>query len=98
LPSSVAQVHRDLKPRGLVVLPVSIKESRDKVAAWTKQAGLPFPVFLDEEAQMARVWRVSSTPTVYLIDRRGRVVGRAVGTKAWSSPAGRALLGALLAS
>ena len=94
----MTDVHREFKAKGLVVLPVSIKESRDAVAAWTKKTPLPFPVFLDEHAQMARVWRVSSTPTVYLIDRRGRVVGRAVGTKPWSAPSGRALLSALLAS
>jgi peroxiredoxin len=91
-------VQRDLKEQGLVVLAVSIKEPRDTVAAWTKKAGLAFPVFLDEDASVARAWRVTSTPTVYLIDRRGRVVGKGVGTKPWTSPAGRALLGALLAS
>jgi peroxiredoxin len=93
----MTQVHREFKPRGLVVLPVSLKESRDAVAAWTGKANLPFPVLLDEDAMMARVWRVTSTPTTYLIDRRGRVVGRAVGTKPWASPGGRALLTALLA-
>jgi peroxiredoxin len=97
LPSAIADVQRDLKPRGLVVLPVSLKESRDTVTTWTKKVGLPFAVFLDEDAAMARAWRITSTPTVFLIDRRGRVVGKAVGTKPWSSPAGRALLTALLA-
>jgi peroxiredoxin len=77
---------------------VSIKEQRETVAAWTKKVTLGFPVFLDEDATVARAWRVTSTPTVYLIDRRGRVVGRGVGTKPWTSPAGRALLVALLAS
>lgn len=91
-------MQRELKEQGLVVLAVSLKEPRDTVAAWTKKVGLAFPVFLDEDASVARAWRVTSTPTVYLIDRRGRVVGKAIGTKPWASPAGRALLGALLAS
>jgi peroxiredoxin len=87
-----------MKDQGLVVLAVSIKEPAETVAAWTKKVGLPFPVYLDEEATVARAWRVSSTPTVFLIDRRGRVVGKAIGTKPWTSPAGRAMLAALLAS
>ena len=91
-------MQRELKDQGLVVFPVSLKEPRETVAAWTKKVGLAFPVHLDEDASMARAWHVSSTPTVYLIDRRGRVVGKAVGTKPWTSPAGRALLTALLAS
>jgi peroxiredoxin len=91
-------VQRELKDRGLVVVAVSIREPRDTVAAWTTKVGLPFPVYLDEDAEVTRAWRVTSTPTVFLVDRRGRVVGKAIGTKAWTSPAGRALLTALLAS
>lgn len=90
-------MQRDLKERGLVVLAVSIQESPAKVTAWVDKVGLAFPVFLDENGTVARAWRVTSTPTVYLLDRRGRVVGRAVGTKPWASPAGRAMLAALLA-
>jgi peroxiredoxin len=96
LPSTIAQVQRELKGKGLVVLAVSISEKRETVAAWVARVGLPFPVFLDEEGVMQRAWRVRSTPTVYLIDRQGRVVGTTVGTKAWTSPAGRALFAALL--
>src|SRR5437762_14242048 len=90
-------MQRELKEQGLVVFAISLKESRETVAAWTKKVGLPFSVHLDEDAAMGRAWRVNSTPTVYLVDRRGRVVGKAVGTKPWTSPAGRALLTALLA-
>jgi peroxiredoxin len=98
LPSTIAQVQRELKGKGLVVLAVSFEESPAKVAAWVKKVGLPFPVFLDEDGAMKRAWRVQSTPTVFLIDRNGRVVGKSVGTKPWTSPPGRALLSALLAS
>ena len=91
-------MHQDLQSQGLVVLAVSIREEPDTVAAWTRKVNLRFPVLLDEDASVARSWRVTSTPTVFLIDRRGRVVGKAIGTKPWASPAGRALLAALLAS
>jgi peroxiredoxin len=91
-------VQRELKDQGLVVLAVSIKEPADTVAAWTRNVSLAFPVYLDEDATVARAWRVTSTPTVFLIDRRGRLVGKAIGTKPWTSPAGRAMLTALLAS
>jgi peroxiredoxin len=98
LPSAIEQMQQELKSQGLVILAVSIRENPDTVAAWTRKVNLPFPVFLDEDAVAARAWRVTSTPTVFLIDRRGRVVGKAIGAKPWASPAGRALLTALLAS
>ena len=87
-----------MKDEGLVVYAVSIKEARDTVVAWGKKMGIGFPLLLDEEGTAARAWKITSTPTVFLIDRRGRLVGRAVGTKPWTSPQGRSLLKALLAS
>jgi len=86
-----------MKDKGLVVLAVSIKESPETVDTWVKKVGLPFPVFLDENGAAARAWRVRATPTVFLIDRKGRVVGQGTGTRAWTGPAGRALLAALVA-
>lgn len=91
-------MQRELKPQGLVVLAVSVRETPQTVEAWSKKNELPFPLLLDEHAFAARAWRVSSTPTTFLVDRQGRVVGKAIGTKPWTSPAGRALLAALLAS
>ena len=98
MPSTIAEVQRELKDQGLVVLAVSMQEKPSTVSAWVKRTGLEFPVFLDQQGAMMRAWRVTSTPTVYLIDRRGRVVGKAVGTKPWTSPRGRKLLTALLAA
>ena len=98
MPSTIAKVQAELKGRGLVVLAVSFEESPAKVAAWVKKIGLPFPVFLDEDGAARRAWKVQSTPTVFLVDRQGRVIGKSVGTRPWTSPAGRALLTALLAS
>ena len=98
MPSAIAQVQRELKDQGLVVLAVSIQEPAATVSAWTKKVAFPFPVFLDEDGAMTKAWRVSSTPTVYLVDRKGRLVGKGIGTKPWTSPAGRKLLSALLAT
>ena len=91
-------MQRELKGRGLVVLAVSIQESQATVEAWVKKVGLPFPVLLDEDGTATRAWKVRSTPTVFIVDRQGRLIGKTSGTKPWTSPAGRALFAALLAS
>ena len=98
MPSTIAQIQGELKGKGLVVLAVSFEEPPAKVAAWTRKVSLPFSVFLDEDGTVRRAWKVTSTPTVFLLDRRGRIVGKAIGTRPWTSPAGRALFAALLAS
>jgi peroxiredoxin len=98
LPSTIAQVQREFKDKGLVVLAVSIRERPETVEAWVNKVNMPFPVLLDESGSMQRAWRVTSTPTVFLVDRRGMVVGKAIGTRPWTAPAGRALLAALVTS
>jgi len=42
------------------------------------------------------VYGVWGPPTVYLVDRQGRLVGRAAGPRPWDSPAGRRFIEALL--
>ena len=63
------------------------------------ERGYIAPVLLDESGDISgRVYGVWGPPTVYLIDRQGRLVGRAAGPRGWESPAARALIEALLAS
>jgi hypothetical protein len=45
-----------------------------------------------------RVYGVWGPPTIYLVDRAGRVVGRAIGRRDWSTPAARTFLRELLAN
>ena len=54
-------------------------------------------VSLGPDAEVTgKVYGVWGTPTSYLIDRQGRLVGRVVGARAWDSPAARTLLLSLL--
>lgn len=91
-------MHREFGPQGLAVIAVDIKEPRAKVADWVRTSGTSIPVVLDADGRVARQYEVTVTPTVVLIGRDGTLVGRALGTKPWTSPAGRALLRALTAS
>jgi peroxiredoxin len=92
LPSTVEQVMREFRGQRLAVVIVNIQEAPDKVAAWVKAKQLTSLVLLDADADVARDYRVSATPTVFLIDREGRLVARAAGTRDWAGEKGRALL------
>ena len=89
-------MHRDYKSRGLEVLAVNMKESKSLVSSWVKKHNTTFRVLLDPDEAVTRAYRVSATPTVFLVDRDGKFVGTAIGTRDWVSPKGRALLEALL--
>jgi peroxiredoxin len=95
LPSTVEQLHRDLTPRGLAVLAIDIQEGQS-VAAWAKEKKVTIPILLDADGEVTRQYGVIATPTAFLIDREGRLLGRLIGPRDWSSPAAKALLAGLL--
>jgi len=41
-------------------------------------------VWLDVDREVSDAYAVTATPTVYLIDRQARIVGRAVGRREWA--------------
>lgn len=96
MPSAIEQVHEEFGPRGLSILLVNILESRETAARWVKEKGVTPRVLLDLDGTVTAAYRVTGTPTVVLIGRDGKLVGRAVGTRPWTSDAGRALFNALL--
>jgi hypothetical protein len=96
LPSTIEQVHREYQDMGLVVYAVNIQERRSVVEAFVKSKRLSVPVLLDPDGDASSDYRVSVTPTVYLVGRDGTLVAKGLGTKAWTSPPGRALLRRLL--
>jgi len=96
LPSTIEQVGKEFKDRGLTVLAVNIREGRDRVARWVKENKVTSTVLLDPDGAVTAAYRVTGTPTVVLVGRDGKLVGRAVGNRGWTSPAGRALFDALL--
>ncbi len=98
MPSTIEQVHREFKDRGLTVVAVDIQESRRKVQKWVSDQGLSFTVLLDPDGKVTQAYEVTATPTVFMIGRDGRLVGKALGNKEWNTGAGRALLTALTRS
>ncbi len=96
MPSTVEQLHRDPSRRGLSIVAVNIRESPSTVAAWASDQKLAIPILLDTDGEVARRYGVIATPTSFLIDRQGRLLGRIVGPRDWASVAGAALIAGAL--
>jgi peroxiredoxin len=97
LPSTIEQVHREFGPRGLAVLAVNMEESRETVRAWVHDRKLTMDVLLDVSGAVNGAWGVAYSPVVFVVGRDGRLVARAIGTREWTAPEGRAFLEALMA-
>jgi cytochrome c biogenesis protein CcmG, thiol:disulfide interchange protein DsbE len=94
----VNKLYGELKPRGLEVLLVNFREDPERVKRTAQERGYVAPVLIDRSGDVTgKVYGVFGPPTVYLVDRQGRLVGRAVGARDWQSPAARRLLERLLA-
>jgi hypothetical protein len=96
---SVNALYRDFKAQGLEVLLIAFRESAAEVRRVAKERGYAAPVLLDASGDVTgRLYGVWGPPTVYLVDREGRLVGRAAGPRKWDSPAARTLVQELLAA
>ena len=76
---------------------MSFRENPELVRRTVQQRGYVAPVLLDESGDVTgRAYGVWGPPTVYFVDRQGRLIGRAVGPRDWESPAARRFVQALL--
>jgi hypothetical protein len=94
---SVDALAREFRAQGFEALLITFREAPDHVRRVVKERGYTARVLLDESGDVTgRVYGVWGPPTVYLVDRAGRLVGRAIGRRDWSSPAARTFIRALL--
>jgi cytochrome c-type biogenesis protein len=83
---SMEAVYQRLKDRGFEVLAVNLGDSRDDVSAFMKEYKLSFPSVLDEKSVTGYQYSVRAIPTTYIIDRRGLIIARLVGSIDWNTP------------
>lgn len=94
---SINRLYGEFRTQGFDVRLVSFRESPEHVRRVVRERGYTVPVLLDESGDVTgRLYGVWGPPTVYLVDRRGRLLGRAAGPRDWGAPAARALVRALL--
>ena len=79
-------LYRRYRSEGLTVLAVSLdKKADDKVNAFVDEYGLSFPVLLDSDGDVEKLYPTFTIPFTFVIDRAGRVVARVDGAKNWES-------------
>ena len=91
------RLQREFSSRGLVVIGVNTRETKEAARRYAKELGLTFPLVLDRDGKINALYGVVGLPTTFVIGRDGRAVGFAVGPREWESASARALIAALLA-
>ena len=94
---SVNRAYGEFKDKGLEVLLVDFREDAETVRKAVRDRGYTAPVLLDQSGDVTgRAYGVWGPPTVFFVDRKGQLLGRAVGPRGWDSPAAKMFLRALL--
>ncbi len=76
----------------LRVLSINFKESRDQVANFMKQFGVPFPVLIDRQGDVAAQWGVFAFPSSFLVDAQGRIRYSVNASIDWDTPKVKAVI------
>jgi peroxiredoxin len=96
---SVNRLYDELKGQGFEVLLISFRERPELVRRTVQERKYTAPVLLDESGETTGVkYGVFGPPTMYLVDRQGRLLARGAGTRDWSSPRARKLIEDVLAA
>jgi peroxiredoxin len=81
-----------------VVVGVGLRETPDTIRSFAKEFGISFPLWIDADGRSPATFGVWAHPNTIVIDRAGRIVGRARGERDWSTEDARRLVEALLAA
>jgi peroxiredoxin len=85
------------RERGLAIVAVSVDDDGEKrIAKFVRRLNLSYPILLDPQSEVADRYEVSGLPASYLIDGKGRLIGRLVGSREWDSPEAVGLIEQLL--
>ena len=94
---SVNALYGQFKAKGLEVRLVNFREDPAAVRKAIEERGYTAPVLIDRSGDVTgRLYGVWGPPTLYFVDREGRLVGRVIGPRGWESPQARAFVEGLL--
>jgi cytochrome c biogenesis protein CcmG/thiol:disulfide interchange protein DsbE len=75
----LAAMQRELGPRGLLVVGVSVDDERDLIDRYLAKLPVAITIVHDDDDAIAGAWAPPSMPTSYVIDRSGKLAHRQLG-------------------
>ena len=95
---ALQQLYKDLGPKGLRIIAVSIDDgaSQQDVQSFVNQLGLTFEVLHDKSGDIQRVYQTTGVPESFLLDKNGVIVKKVIGEHPWSSPSNQRIVAELL--
>ncbi len=84
---SMEALYQHFKERNFVFLTISLDYGgQDSVRKFIGNHRYHFPVLLDPLGKTLDLFQINKIPTTLIIDKNGKMIGRAIGPRNWSSP------------
>ena len=92
------KLYQGLKGKDAAFLAASIdaKTNKDEVDAFARGLGATFPVFLARDGNVTDRYWTWGVPVTYFIDKKGWIIGRAIGPRNWASSEMKGFIDSLL--
>ncbi len=80
---SLQRLHESLSDEGLVVLGISVDESRAAYESFLRTHGITFPNHHDPEKRISTLYGTFMYPETYIISKNGLLVRKVIGPLEW---------------
>lgn len=82
---SMEKLWQNFKNEDFIILAVDLGESEGVVRKFVEEKKLSFPILLDKGRSTQMDYSITAIPTTYIIDREGKIIGKAVGAREWDN-------------
>lgn len=93
---SLIELYDTFKNEGLVILAINVGQRIQIVKKYMEAKKITFPVLCDIDGSVEKQYQVGPHPTHFLIDRQGKMMGKALGARNWMNSENRHLIQSLL--
>ena len=84
---SMEALYQQYKQRNFIVLTVSVDDGNpEPTRKFIQKNDYHFPVLFDPAGKTLDLFGIDRIPATLLIDKKGRILGRAIGPRDWSKP------------
>lgn len=83
---SLERLHRQLGPRGLVVLGISVDADEAAYEKFLRDLNITFINYRDPDREISSHYGTFMYPETYIVDSQGRLVRKIIGALEWDDP------------
>jgi len=88
---SMEKLHNRFKGKKFVMISINLQETAGQVKRFFKKYGLTFIALLDSTGRVGKAMGIITIPTTFIIDKSGKVLGAATGSRKWDRKKSMAL-------